>query len=224
MPQIYNFAAPIFTPSPWTPLSKLPTQDEYNDIFYQEYPELRSILPRKNVCVCGGSAAWPLSKNSHQKPSDIDFFVHGLPNEISDEGRFDRWDCVDGLMNAIRSEFAECVEAMSPGIITIEAFRRKEHDPTQSKLKLQIILRAYFSASATLHGFDVPSCCVSFDGQRTYTTSLGAYAHILQANVVNPAYRSTTYEKRLVKYFKRGFALMLPHLDMNLLQANHSLT
>ena len=49
------------------------------------------------------------------------------------------------------------------------------------------------SVSALLHGFDVPACCVAYDGRATVMTSLAAWAHANRVNPVNPAYRSTTY-------------------------------
>ena len=84
-------------------------------------------------------------------------------------------------------------------------------------IKIQIILRAFPSVSAVLHGFDIGSCCAAYDGFTARLTTLGAFSQLFRVNLINPEYRSTTYEQRLAKYFERGYALGLIHLKTNML-------
>jgi hypothetical protein len=205
-PRAYRFVAPTFAPLSWSAAMPI-GQADYSRAFAKEFPELGNILPMRHVCVAGGAAAWPLGEPFH-KAGDIDFFLYGLPADESAASRDARWLCVAQLLAKIRDQFYMCTETLTVGLISIKAYRKHESEP----IKLQIILRAYFSVSAILHGFDIPSCCVAYDGLVACMTYLAAYAHMFRVNVVVPAYRSTTYESRLLKYFGRGYALALPHM------------
>jgi hypothetical protein len=89
--------------------------------------------------------------------------------------------------------------------------------------KIQIILRAFPSPSSILHGFDVASSYVLYTGKKTWMTKLALYVFKFRVNLVNPEYRSTRYEKRLAKYFHRGFAIAFPHLKPGLTVSGKSL-
>lgn len=77
---------------------------------------------------------------------------------------------------------------------------------------IQIVLRLYSSISEILHGFDIGASCIAFDGENFYTTSMGKFAYEYGYNIVDMSLRSTTYEKRLAKYFDRNFGIILPKL------------
>ena len=83
--------------------------------------------------------------------------------------------------------------------------------------EVQIILRIYSSISEILHGFDLGSSAIAYDGAHVYMTSLGQYSYANSVNIVDPSRRSTTYESRLYKYLLRGFYIAMPH--MNVLRA-----
>jgi hypothetical protein len=216
----YKFPVPTLVPDMWLyGANKPPSQDDYNAEFTKLYPIVSEILPIHNVSVCGGAAARPLtsgaSNNTHSRPtnwsgSDVDMFVHGI--DASDEKAL--WATADTIMTRLRAQFTDADirygnETLVPGLITINA-----RMPRSSIVrKYQIILRAFPSLTAILHGLDIPACCVSYDGITTRTTYLGAYAHVYQTNSVCPDYRSTTYEYRMEKYLKRGYAMAMPNFD-----------
>lgn len=207
----------VFAPVSW-PGAKRITQAEYSRSFKGRSAIASQVLPMANVVVAGGAAAWPLGTGAACPGSDVDFFVYGV--DPSDQAAL--WRVVATLVQKICKAALKkyrCVsQRLSKGVVTLLAhnIRRGESAATE---KLQIILRAYPSISSILHAFDVPSAAVAFDGHRAYTTTLGAYAHACRVNPVVPAYRSTTYEARLAKYFERGYALELPGLDRRLLAA-----
>jgi hypothetical protein len=87
--------------------------------------------------------------------------------------------------------------------------------------KIQIILRLYKSISEILHGFDLGSSAVGYDGNQLYFTTLGRFSYEYFANIVDPSRRSTTYERRLMKYYGRGFDIILPYLDINKLSTSY---
>ncbi|MEX0597980.1 MAG: hypothetical protein WD512_15935 [Candidatus Paceibacterota bacterium] len=80
--------------------------------------------------------------------------------------------------------------------------------------EIQLIFRLYASKSEILHGFDLGSCAVGFDGTQLYFTSLSKFAFEYGLNIIDTTRRSTSYEWRLSKYMKRGFNIVIPQLDM----------
>jgi len=226
MPCQYKFPVQTFAPRHW-PAACAISQKDYRSEIAKTCPEILEILPMKHVVIAGGFAADPKTAD------DVDFFIYG----IDPADRITLWDTVNKLVVKLRTVLTErdrvesISEFMAKGCITLTANsstrfvrRRDRHRPTVRKFgepiqKFQIILRAYPSVSAILHGFDAPSCSVATDSVTTVTTTLGAYAMLYRVNVVVPAYRSTTYEKRLKKYFDRNrFALALPDFKQGLLR------
>jgi len=86
---------------------------------------------------------------------------------------------------------------------------------------VQIILRLYKSKSEILHGFDLGSSAVGWDGNELYFTSLGKFAHEYSCNIIDTTRRSTTYERRLRKYFERGFEIIFPNLNTAALKSKN---
>jgi hypothetical protein len=224
------YTAQTFAPRPW-PVPKPVSQTEYSKRFAAEFPEVASILPMRNVVVAGGAAAWPLGEPS-RKAGDVDLFIHGI--DPTDKATL--WKKLDEVVNRVTKAFVAAGERRTmvsqtmtaPGVVTLIVWRFANNSYGRygrdaKMFKVQVILRAYRSVSSILHAFDVPSAAVAYDGKEAYTTALGAYAHTFRANLVNPAYRSTTYEARLAKYFERGFALVLPRLRLGSLVRDQAL-
>ena len=59
-------------------------------------------------------------------------------------------------------------------------------------------------------GFDIGAYMLAYDGNEIYTTPLGAWSLQNRSIIVDTKRRSTSYEHRLVKYFKRGFRIIFP--------------
>jgi len=74
----------------------------------------------------------------------------------------------------------------------------------------QLILREYSCPSEIVHGFDLGSCSVIFDGTDVWTTVKGMYCIRNHVNWFEPDRSSPTYALRLAKYHCRGFKIMLP--------------
>lgn len=90
--------------------------------------------------------------------------------------------------------------------------------------KYQIILRCYTSISEILHGFDLPSCAVGFDGDKIRMTEMAVFAFQTGFNVLDLTRRSTSYEYRLRKYFNRGFGIIFPGLKLASLEVGKSIS
>jgi hypothetical protein len=234
----YGYQVPIFVPNVW-PRSVRIDQKEYDERFAERSPLTVAILRRINkgrkkplIVVAGGAAAYPYCEPStRNQVDDDDLFVVGC----DPKNRRELWKVAKLVFDTLRSILVEQSEMdpgngeesifgewaphqlfqrMNPGVMTFAVQLRKSrtwNSPVKI-LKLQLILRAYPSPGAAIHGFDIGSSCTYYDGKTAYSTTLGAYAHRFRINLVNPSYRSTTYERRLSKYFSRHYALGLVHL------------
>ena len=80
---------------------------------------------------------------------------------------------------------------------------------------IQIIFRSYSSPSEIIYGFDIGSSAVYYNGKECMCSELGAFALTYGMNIVDMSRRSTTYEKRLQKYYNRGFGIVFPDIDIN---------
>lgn len=85
-------------------------------------------------------------------------------------------------------------------------------------IKIQFILRLYNTKSEILHGFDLGSSAIGFDGKDVYFTSLSKFCYENMVNIFDGKKRSVTYELRLVRYFEKGFSIILPEFDMSKLK------
>ena len=88
-------------------------------------------------------------------------------------------------------------------------------------LKIQIVLRLYNTLSEILHGFDLGSSAVGFDGKDVYFTSLSKFCYENMVNIYDGTRRSTSYEYRLQKYLNNGFKIVLPNLDIKKLRTQY---
>ena len=223
--QGYTFPVPTLVPPYWPPAQDV-KQKTYDALFEKEFPIAIKILRAvpENLVVAGGAAAWPLGE-LFAKAGDVDFFVVGI--DPNDEAAL--WAKAAEFFEACKdavtawAEDADSVQAfvqlLTPGLLTLVV----NFSDLQPRWKFQLIMRAYPSVSALLHAFDVGSACVAYDGQTAKMTTLGVYAHVNRVNLVNPKYRSTTYEKRLAKYFDRHFAIAFPHLRRGVLSSGAKL-
>jgi len=232
--QIYRYQIPTLTPRVWPKAQRI-TQATYNADFLRRDPLAARVLAALNpegaaprVVVAGGAAAAPYYE-TRVTASDVDFFVVGLDGDQSEE----LWKlvrdftqsfceaCLDNdegvLADFLGGDPGELVYKLAMGVLTLTLQVRVRYKVYKAR-KYQLILRTYPSGSAVVHGFDVPACCTFYDGRTAWSSTLGAYAHFFRVNLVNPAYRSTTYEPRLVKYFKRHYALGFVHLAAGALQ------
>jgi hypothetical protein len=98
----------------------------------------------------------------------------------------------------------DVVFSLSHGLLSVECH-----------VKMQLILRAYPTISSVIHAFDINACSMAFDGCTTFLTEAAAFALWTSTILVDAALRSTTYEKRLIKYAGRGYALGFPNLQLS---------
>jgi hypothetical protein len=83
-------------------------------------------------------------------------------------------------------------------------------------ITVQVILRLYATLGEVLHGFDMGSSSVAWDGWDVILTGLGKLAAENGVNILNLAARRASLESRIARYFTRGFDIVLPDLNNKL--------
>jgi hypothetical protein len=80
---------------------------------------------------------------------------------------------------------------------------------------IQIVLASDCTPEQVLQNFDLDSSCLCYTKGKFFGLKRGIRALQTQVNVVDMSRRTCTYEYRLVKYYKRGFDVLLPgvHFD-----------
>lgn len=194
------------------------TQNKYNNIINKLYPKGMEILSKFNndsetfLVIAGGSAAKPFFtiEDDTCYEGDMDFFIIN-PNIFKKklDQRVITYKYANKICNYIRQnkkEIEKIEYELKKGILNLNVTYNNG-----SNFKYQIILKVYSSISCLIHSFDIGSSCIAFDGKTTYMTDMGAYSQINAINLIVPEYNSPTFEKRLKKYFHRGYDLGLIH-------------
>lgn len=190
----------------------------------EKYPFLKNIN-MKNLLVAGGSIS-NIIRNKNNDTSDVDFFVYGLDQNTATV-RVKEW-----LLDIILPKKMEDDHELLSGQKKEKEYKIGHYKIMKNNnsiaillencdMKIQLIFRLYKSISEILHGFDLGSSAVGYDGSNVYFTTLGKFCHEHSCNIVDTTRRSTTYEYRLTKYFKRGFNIVLPNLDIPKLRTNY---
>jgi hypothetical protein len=220
------------------------TQAAFVKKFHAVFPELQE-LDWRNFVVAGGAVGHLLVSNDAYD-GDVDFFVYGVDKETADL----RARALVKALVANRKKLMEDANKQAPppqqqmmmGRGGYNAFAQPSYaaslgGSTSFDLKIirnanglsvfidrrvyQIIFRIYASVSEIIHGFDIGSSAVAFDGKTVFFTSLSKLSYEFMINVVDTTRRSTTYEARLEKYLRRGFQIVLPHFDIAKLRTDY---
>ncbi|MDE2097421.1 MAG: hypothetical protein KGL39_09270 [Patescibacteria group bacterium] len=182
------------TPSYYTGSLKLHQNGDYE------------MIGRGPVIKSGNRVVPPLAESyriyESLRQTDVDLFITTTdPDEAT--------NAIMRIHAALEAAWgSECIRMLR----TCHAvtFIRTDSDTDEYTTKIQIILRLYKSVEHVLLGFDVDCCCVAYDGKRVLATARGLRALETKTNIVNPSRQSTSYESRLLKYARRGFAIAVP--------------
>lgn len=165
--------------------------------------EIRNLLNKdilginvENVFVAGGSIFGTLFKAKYK---DIDLFIYGLDEEETENK-------IKEIIKAIRKLRTITGVYRSVNAITIKT-TSKYSDVKPVFLEVQIILRLYKTPSEVIHGFDIDSCCMGYDGDNVYMTPRCAYSLSVGYNTINFERLSPSYQYRLLKYARKGMKI-----------------
>lgn len=206
----YKFSFPTLLNEKYIRFPSNIYENEIINYFYSTYPFMKNT-DKTNLLIAGGSICNSILQLKDEK-SDIDIFIYGLNKNEANKKVF------TFLRNIYNNEnLCDFTFVKSTRSATI-LFNIKKDSPMfylkNFKFKLQIIFRLYKTKSEILHGFDLGSSAVGFDGSNVYFTSLSKFCYTHMCNIIDLTRRSTTYENRLVKYNKKGFAIIFPNLNL----------
>jgi hypothetical protein len=204
------------------------TFDSFLTNWKNKFPELNFIFDKEhqdNILFAGGSLSNLILNNT--KDNDIDIFIYGLSEEEANLKVLSILNnIIDNITNANEDKYNKEVEAKKGGFVyktELKYYTTKNNNvltlvvESPKAMKYQVIFRLYSSISEVLHGFDLGSSAIGFDGRKLYFTSLSKFSYEFRANIFDNTRRSTSYEHRLQKYFNRGFAIILPHLNLKMM-------
>ena len=184
----------------------------------EKYKFVSNILCKfmGHLVACGGciisTLLEPPAIEKHLKNSDLDLFFYDLSLEEANKmriaviceiiGSWKSWLDDDAKFIVKRNEFVTSVYVFLDDRLVVE---------------YQLIHRIYPDISSIIGGFDIGACMLAYDGCEIYATPLGAWSLQNKSIIVDTKRRSTSYEHRLIKYFKRGFRIIFPGLttDVN---------
>jgi hypothetical protein len=196
----------------WMTSDWLRTLDDFKEEVAEKHTWLDAIVS-KNLVLAGGA---PVSIIQRAHFGDADLFLVGLSEPECDaeinrvlEALFNLW----GVLTVYRT--ASCVTIRAG---ELEAYSGRPEWPL-----VQIILRRYDTVSEVIHGFDNGACAVAYDGEEVWFTSLSKVAFELLVMIPDMTRRRNSYERRLRKYYSRGFGIVLPEIDMEKVSYAHYL-
>lgn len=175
-----------------------PNTASFRKTFFSQFPGLRGFDMGDNIAIAGSSVAHFMSGSpSNWTPGDVDIFFYG----VTDLRKAD--DCIRSLGEHLSAYHQR------EGPLKIRKFK---HVLTlwNHKVKYQIILKLYRSVSDILHGFDIGVCQFAFADDDLHFTSAARYALETGYNIIDTSKMSATYVNRLIKYFERGYGIVMP--------------
>ncbi len=215
----YNTEAKIFSQAvhnPYLPIIPKPRKCNAVQELYIEFPRLQAILCKYKgkIAVCGGGVASMVADKVPHKDwghMDADIFFYGISKEEATEILF---DCIDMLVT--NYPYDENPET------TIRVEHRKKITnvvlvPNIGKYRVyQFVHRIYPTLDSILGGFDIGLSMLAFDGDDIWATPLGAECVQDNMIIVDTTRRSTSYEYRILKYYRRFQSnVIFPGLDMD---------
>ncbi len=180
---------------------------EFNAEILLKYPSLKCIN-WNNLLLAGGSCCEIINDNYHStEKKDLDFFIYGLTEE---EGYKKINEFIGQIIDYHR------VNHTSTYKFYYKIFRNNNVMTIviEGSISYQLIFRIYDTKADILYSFDLDSSAIGYDGVAVYMTKRGKFACDYRCNILDVNLQSYTYEYRLNKYFKRGYSIIMPYLDI----------
>ena len=177
------------------------TDEVFLGRLYDSCQELAGFdFKRHGLCMAGGAVTSMLTRGNDEYCHDFDLFLVGHKTEDSA-----REAIVSLRLHLEHIYGAKSTVYRTQGCITFLLRHRKP---------FQVILRMYSTLAEVIHGFDLGSSAVLWDGEKIWMTALGRLAIQYGVNVLNLQARRASLEVRIARYFERGFDIVLPGLDV----------
>ena len=167
--------------------------DKVSDDFNWFFPGVNELLNHPNFkgkIIAAGGAVFraAIHESRNYKDTDIDLFFCAGQDVLFNGIAFltDYW--ITNTQSKVRITRSEYVTTL---------YRINDRG---AQSKIQFIHRLYASIDQVLGGFDLGPSMIGWDGNRFWTTELGAYSAFHQLIIVDTARRSTSFEFRINKY------------------------
>jgi hypothetical protein len=177
-----------------------------------------------NVVIAGGYALRMIDSTNTDvhggklsDESDIDLFLYGLDEQAALEkveyilAYFEDYNYGRTIENT--SKAIEDYRNIKDIGILVRTERSLTIIVPGVNRPIQLILRLYTSIAEILLNFDLPCVRIAFDGTNIHMLKSAQNALVNRYNLATgyQPFRTGTYEYRLTKYFKRGFAIRVPN-------------
>lgn len=160
----------------------------------------------QGVLVAGGAvlaALTGLDKKQLWANSDVDIFLFGFNDQQMRNKIKELWTILSTTLKG-----GSCIK--TPHTLSF-VFPCKGGGPSHV---IQVICRIFASPREILESFDVPCCCVAFDGAQFVALPRGIEAIATKVNMTGDlTRRAYNFETRLIKYARRGYAIGCPGLE-----------
>lgn len=153
------------------------------------------------IFITGECVLSALRSEMKYNPENVDIFIiNSSPGSIA---RFIRY-VGSTLLNSYNIDDIVC--SRSRYCLQIKTSTR------QTNINYNIILKMCDSPSEALHGIDIDSACIGWDGKDIYATERGRFSLFAGYNTVLPGKITPFYEHRLIKYGLMGVGIYLPNI------------
>lgn len=177
-----------------------------------------TILANNPVLLAGGSVSGGLiGKNLSYRDYDLFIYTPDISgtNFLSDKDKRELGNKVfNNIIKYLNEKKLLDKFVKGKNYVNFTIVLGNRFDIDSIFVNIQLILRVYNTLSEIIHGFDLGSSAVGYDGENVYFTTLSKFAYEFGENIADPSRRSTTYGKRIEKYTRYGFPIILPHLDI----------
>ena len=202
---VWDGSVPVLVPVAAPVTEPITTLEAFAATLAEEHPWVAALMALRPQLVVAGGMVQAILKGNPQAAHDIDLFLVGISEAEADAA-------IGAVVRTLAAEWLDAVEVFRTE--TCVTIRRRGRDAPLTP-HVQVILRLYDTISEVLHGFDLGSCAVAYTGDQVWFTSLSKLAFECGVNVVDMSRRRASYEHRLLKYFDRGFAVVMPNLDLD---------
>jgi len=186
---------------------------------------LLNNLNWNNLVVAGGSVLAAL-RGERGYSGDLDFFIYGLDE---DQARTK----IEEIVTTVTDNYVVKFATFDLGQWENAGLKKRPFIEMRTKytltlwfnkvyVPLQVVFRLSSCPEEVILGFDIDCVKVLYDGNKVLITDQAALSLIYGYNLADgnrQIFRTGTYEKRLQKYFERGFNVRVPGYSFNKLKS-----
>jgi hypothetical protein len=228
----WNYTLPTLTQSNFADRKPWNEDCHFKDALHDRCPILKTVSLR-NLALVGGAPACILLGIA---PADYNFFVI-VDDEDADEewvGRQRAEEFIDDIYTFMKRANAAIMSGYLPNkdkLYGIDSFKvQRHHDvftvfvscpatanglyASRSVAKIQIYCKAFKSTTHCLQMTDIGATAVAYYDGVVVFSEIGKFSIENMAIIVDLERQHSSFVGRLIKYFDRGFDIIMPHLNI----------